>query len=94
MLRFELREEILYCSVRMAELTDDRHHFEFDLDRGIRQQVVEKLEESPLLPFVKNAGPPSSGIYALYYKGELVYLGKAARPRKKLPKANEPYALA
>ena len=27
----------------------DPHHFDFDLDRGIREQVVEKLEASPLL---------------------------------------------
>ena len=26
------------------------HHFEFDLDRGIRDQAVEKLNNSPLLP--------------------------------------------
>jgi hypothetical protein len=58
---------------------DNPHHFEFDLDRGIRNQVVEKLENSPLLPLTKNIGPALSGIYALYYKGALVYLGKASR---------------
>jgi Eco29kI restriction endonuclease len=58
---------------------ENPHHFEFDLDRGIRNQVVEKLEGSPLLSLAKNVGPTSSGIYALYYKGELVYLGKASR---------------
>jgi hypothetical protein len=63
----------------MAEPTDDPHRFEFDLDRGIRQQVVEKLENSPLLALEKNAGPASSGIYALYHKGALVYLGKASK---------------
>jgi hypothetical protein len=55
------------------------HHFEFDLDRGIREQVVEKLENSPLLPLTKGVGPASSGIYALYHKGALVYIGKASK---------------
>jgi hypothetical protein len=49
----------------MAERTDNPHYFEFDLDRGIRAQVVEKLEGSPLLPSVKGVGPQASGIYAL-----------------------------
>ncbi len=58
---------------------DNPHHFDFDLDRGIRNQVVEKLENSPLLSLAKNIGPALSGIYALYHKGTLVYLGKASR---------------
>jgi hypothetical protein len=58
---------------------DDPHHFDFDLDRGIRAQVVEKLETSPLLALEKGAGPEASGIYALYFKGQLVYIGKASR---------------
>jgi Eco29kI restriction endonuclease len=57
----------------------DPHHFEFDLDRGIRAQAVKKLEASPLLPLDKGVGPTASGIYALYYKEKLVYLGKASR---------------
>lgn len=61
----------------------DPHHFEFDLDRGIRQQVVEKLEGSPLLPLTKNVAPKASGIYALYYKGRLVYVGKASKETTK-----------
>jgi hypothetical protein len=32
---------------------NDPHHFDFDLDRGIRRQVVEKLEPSPLLSLQK-----------------------------------------
>lgn len=58
---------------------DDPHHFEFDLDRGIREQVVEKLEASPLLPFAKGVGPALSGIYALYFNGQLVYVGKVSK---------------
>lgn len=57
----------------------DPHHFDFDLDRGIRAQVVEKLESSPLLALTKRTGPEASGIYALYHKGQLVYIGKASK---------------
>jgi hypothetical protein len=59
--------------------TLDPHHFDFDLDRGIRAQVVAKLEASPLLPLTKGVGPARSGIYALYWKGKLVYIGKASK---------------
>jgi len=58
---------------------NDVHQFDFDLDRGIRVQVVEKLESSPLLPLEKNVGPQASGIYALYYRQALVYIGKASK---------------
>lgn len=58
---------------------DAAHHFDFDLDRGIREQVVQKLEESPLLDFEKGVGPKESGIYALYYKDSLVYIGKVSK---------------
>jgi hypothetical protein len=64
-------------------LQADPHHFDFDLDRGIRVQVVEKLEASPLSPLTRQSGPKASGIYALYYKGSLVYIGKASRDRTK-----------
>jgi hypothetical protein len=63
----------------MPDTGNDPHHFDFDLDRGIRQQVVEKLESSPLLSLGKSVGPQASGIYALYFKGRLVYIGKASR---------------
>ncbi|MDD9995410.1 MAG: Eco29kI family restriction endonuclease [bacterium] len=56
----------------------DPHHFEFDLDLGIQQQVVEHLERSPILPLAEGVGPRRSGIYALYYRGDLVYVGKAS----------------
>ncbi len=58
---------------------DADHHFDFDLDRGIRLQVVEKLEASPLLYLQRGVGPNASGVYALYFKGKLVYVGKASR---------------
>ena len=63
----------------MPDAGDDPHHFDFDLDRGIRAQVVEKLEASPLLPLTRGAGPQASGIYALYFKNRLVYIGKASK---------------
>lgn len=63
----------------MLEHSSDLHRFDFDLDREIRSQVVESLEQSPFLALAKNAGPQDSGIYALYFKGKLVYVGKASR---------------
>jgi hypothetical protein len=32
-----------------------------------------------MLPLTKNVGPAESGIYALYFKGRLVYIGKATK---------------
>lgn len=63
----------------MSDAGENPHHFDFDLDRGIRSQVVEKLESSPLLPLKEGVGPQASGIYALYFKGNLVYIGKASK---------------
>lgn len=60
-------------------MSDDPHHFDFDLDRGIRSQAVEKLERSPALSLTRGVGPQASGIYALYFKGKLVYIGKASK---------------
>lgn len=60
-------------------MSDDPHHFDFDLDRGIREQVVEKLESSPVLFLGRSAGPHASGVYALYLKDKLVYVGKASK---------------
>ena len=58
---------------------EEAHRFDFDLDRGIREQVVEKLEQSPFLCLEKSVGPQLSGVYALYYKKSLVYIGKASK---------------
>lgn len=63
----------------MPEFSENQHYFDFDLDRGIRTQVVEKLETSPFLALTKGAGPQASGIYALYFKNRLVYIGKASK---------------
>lgn len=68
----------------MAEhAIESPHHFDFDLDRGIREQVVQKLEASPLLELCRTAGPKESGIYALYFRDSLVYLGKASKGKTK-----------
>jgi hypothetical protein len=67
----------------MPEAADDPHRFDFDLDRGIRVQVVEKLEASPPLSLTRGVGPQLSGIYALYFKGDLVYVGKASKATTK-----------
>lgn len=61
----------------------DRHRFDFDLDRGIRSQVLSKLRRSPLLPLTKGVGPTESGIYAVYHKRKLVYVGKASKKMTK-----------
>lgn len=58
---------------------DDPHNFEFDLDLGIRNQVVERLESSPSLKLEKGCGPRESGVYALYHRGNLVFVGKASK---------------
>ena len=70
-------------AVSTDNIADDPHHFDFDLDRGIREQVVEKLEASPLLTLARGVGPALSGIYALYFKGKLVYIGKASKDTTK-----------
>lgn len=66
----------------MASL-DDPHRFDFDLDEGIRAQVIAKLEASPILPLGRSVGPNESGVYALYYRGDLVYVGKASKETTK-----------
>lgn len=64
-------------------VTEDPHHFEFDLDEGIRAQVIERLEASPFLPLERGVGPRESGVYALYFRDELVYVGKASKETTK-----------
>lgn len=59
--------------------TRDLHEFVFELDRAIRDQVVRKLEDSPMLALTRNAAPNKSGVYALYHRGRLVYVGKASK---------------
>ena len=67
----------------MPMANEDPHRFDFDLDRGIRAQVVDRLESSPHLPLEKDVGPQTSGIYALYLRDALVYIGKVSRETTK-----------
>jgi len=64
-------------------MSDDPHAFRFDLDRAIGDQVIDALESSPLLHLERGVGPKESGIYALYHKGKLVYIGKASKEATK-----------
>lgn len=64
-------------------MTPFEHRFEFDLDKGIREQVVERLNESPKFSLETGNGPAESGIYVLYHKRKLVYVGKASRETTK-----------
>lgn len=57
----------------------DPHHFTFDLDAAISAQVLAALKTSPRVPLAKNVAPRESGIYALYHKRKLVYVGKASK---------------
>ena len=56
----------------------DPHRFEFNLDRGIRDQVIERLKTSPLHCLADDDAPRASGIYALYHHERLVYVGKSS----------------
>ena len=57
----------------------DPHRFVFELDRAIRDQVIKRLEESPMVPLTKDCAPQESGIYVLYRMKALVYIGKASK---------------
>jgi len=59
-------------------MADNPHRFEVDLDRGIRDRLVERLEASPRLPLQRGGLPAESGVYALCFRGRLVYVGKAS----------------
>jgi Eco29kI restriction endonuclease len=61
------------------EPNSDPHKFSFDLDLAIHNQLIQKLEDSPALALTKSVGPKQSGIYALYWKKRLVYVGKATK---------------
>ena len=63
----------------MPDQAPDPHEFVFELDRAIRDQVIEKLNNSPMLVLERNCSPQKSGIYALYFKKKLVYIGKASK---------------
>lgn len=62
-----------------SETENDPHKFVFELDLAIREQVLSKLKASPRLPLSRNAGPRAGGVYVLYWKKQLVYVGKASQ---------------
>lgn len=55
----------------------DPHEFVFEIDRAIRTQVREMLETSPALRLSEDVASAKKGVYVLYWKGKLVYAGKA-----------------
>ena len=56
----------------------DQHAFEFELDRAISQQVIEKLSKSPVHSLSPTLPPRKNGVYALYWRKRFVYGGKAS----------------
>ena len=64
-------------------MPEDLHEFVFELDLAIQEQVLGKLDRSPLVPLRKDVGPTESGVYALYWKKALVYVGKASQATTK-----------
>jgi len=54
----------------------DKHDFIFEFDKAYNQQLIEKFEASPEHPLTPDVAPPLKGVYALYYKGQVVYVGK------------------
>src|SRR5690242_14364666 len=75
--------KIAVVAMEGATLADDPHFFQFNLDVAIRSQLIEFLEQSPLLPLTRSMGPQKSGVYALYWKNDLVYVGKATKEMTK-----------
>lgn len=61
----------------------DRHFFKFNLDQAIYDQAFARLKATPLRTLKKNIGPDLSGVYALYYKRRIVYIGKASKDNTK-----------
>jgi hypothetical protein len=55
----------------------DKHQFFFEFDKAFTQQLIEKFEASPAHPLSNDVAPPQKGVYALYWKRQIVYAGKA-----------------
>jgi len=55
----------------------DQHEFYFEFDKAYNHQLIEKFEASPEHPLAEDVAPRAKGVYAIYWKGELVYAGKA-----------------
>ncbi len=59
----------------------DEHEFYFEFDKAYNQQLIEKFETSPAHPLTEDVAPGEKGVYALYFRRELVYAGKALNTR-------------
>lgn len=59
----------------------DRHEFFFEFDKAYNHQLREKFEASPEHPLTEAVAPAERGVYAIYYKSQLVYAGKALQTR-------------
>ncbi len=55
----------------------DKHEFVFEFDKAYNHQLIEKFEASPEHLLTPAVAPPLKGVYAIYYRGALVYAGKA-----------------
>src|SRR5207247_10921717 len=55
----------------------DQHEFFFEFDKAYNHQLIEKFEASPEHQLTENVAPAERDVYAVYYKGQLVYAGKA-----------------
>jgi len=55
----------------------DQHNFFFEFDKAFTTQLIQKFEASPAHPLTEEMAPPEKGVYALYWKGKIVYAGKA-----------------
>jgi hypothetical protein len=55
----------------------DQHNFFFEFDKAFTTQLIQKFEASPAHPLTEEIAPPEKGVYALYWKGKIVYAGKA-----------------
>jgi hypothetical protein len=55
----------------------EQHKFVFEFDKAYNHQLITKFEASPPHPLSEEVAPPTTGVYALYWKGQLVYAGKA-----------------
>jgi hypothetical protein len=59
----------------------DQHGFVFEFDKAYNHQLIQKFEVSPEHQLGEDVAPREKGVYALYYRGELVYAGKALQTR-------------
>lgn len=57
----------------------DHHRFLFEFDKAFNHQLIEKFEASPEHDLSEDVAPAEMGVYALFWKGKLVYAGKALK---------------